>query len=294
MTVDAIKLADLRSMGPVFRLGITPHPDFGEQRVQGPHNLIRGEAIGLPSKPSHPADTGKSGTDERETEKLPHKRSGGQNEGIKPAPTAVVESDHAAGLGNAHRLSTQLESVVVVAMLQRDVAEREIDAIGGEIECLPIDDTQRLEAFDAAKAPDRFKTPFKKPGIEVARDDAAELAGECTRHTPDPAADLDERRVFGALRSEAEDRKVRPSFGVTGGDKLFKCEVVACLVVKHPPRAPDHVVTRRLFFRHSAGRPPRHELTTTTHPRIMPTQWQFRPGLQRRNVSRSLSDRSVA
>ena len=195
--------------------------------------------------------------------------SGSRND-VGSGPTAVVQRDLAARLGDADRFGREVERIVGIAVLQRDVAERHIGGVVGEIERLAVGDVARPETLDLAEPADGLERPLEEPGVEVAADDRAELAGEGAGHPADAATDLDQRLLLVVGSTQTELGEVRRHFLVAGRNELFEREIGAGLVVEHPPGGTHDVVAARLAFTRLAGGTPRDQLCAPDHRRIVP------------------------
>ena len=101
--------------------------------------------------------------------------------------------DRAARPSDPHRLAHQRQGVAAVAVLQRDVAEHDVGDAVGDGERAAVGHLDRPQAVDATVSGHGLAAALEEAGVEVARVDRAEAAGELARHPPDARADLDER-----------------------------------------------------------------------------------------------------
>ncbi len=184
---------------------------------------------------------------------------------VGPAAGPVVQGDPATGPGHPHGLGREVEGVVDVAVLQRDVAERHVRRVRREVQSLPVGDVDRAESIDLAEPSDGLVGALQEPCIEVARHDRSVLAGERTRHPTDAAADLDDRLLVDVRCPEPENGEVRRNLRVTGRHELRERELGAGLVVEHPSRRSHDIVAAHLTFAQLARGSPRDQLWSPHH-----------------------------
>ena len=183
-----------------------------------------------------------------DAEQAADERPGRQEQHVGTRARPEVERDVAAGADDAHRLTGELERVVDLAVLERDVAEREVGDVGRHVERSPVGDLDRAEPVDLAEPGDGLAAAFEEAGVEVAGVHRRELAGERARHAADPAADLDDGALVGAVRAQPEHVEVREHLVVAGRDELVDGELRAGLVVEHPSGLPDDLVGARVLL----------------------------------------------
>ena len=104
---------------------------------------------------------------------------------------AIVEHDLAARSDDSDRLAREFERVIDVAMLERDVRERQVERVRRLVERTAILDVQRTETIDPTETRHGLVAPFEEPVIEVGRDHGAEFTREGAGHPADAATDLD-------------------------------------------------------------------------------------------------------
>ena len=81
-----------------------------------------------------------------------------------------------AGPGDPHRLARQRQRVVVLAVLQRDVAERQVGGVVGDGQRAPVGDVTGLQALGHAELGDGLAAPLEERGVEIAGDHLGEHA----------------------------------------------------------------------------------------------------------------------
>ena len=106
----------------------------------------------------------------------PHRCAHRQHQRIHTRPRSEVEGDATTGADDSQRLADERQRVVALAVLQRDVAERDIDRVVGDRQRPPVADLDGAQPVDLAEAGDRFPAALEEPGVEVTGDDGAEAA----------------------------------------------------------------------------------------------------------------------
>ena len=242
-----------------------PHLDVAQLRGERSDDLVGMQPIRLPTQPGQGSALRQPRPDPRDAERCPRHRAEREQEHVGAAAGPVVQGDLAAGPGDTHGLGREVEGVVDVAVLQRDVAERHVRRVRRQVQGLSVGDVDRAEPVDLAEPSDGLVGALQEPGIEVARHDRSVLAGERTGHPTDAAPDLDDRLLVDVRCPEPEDREVRRHFRVTGRHELRERELGAGLVVEHPARRPHDIVAAHLTLAQLARGSPRDQLWSPHH-----------------------------
>ena len=227
---------------------VAPDGDVAQPVLDRAEDLVRVEPVRLPGEPGRRPLARQPRADAGHPEQRPHRRRAAARR-VDARPRAEVEGDLAARLDDPQRLVDEREGVVALAVLQRDVAEGDVGGVVGDRQRAPVGDLDGAQPVDLAEAGDRLPAALEEPGVEVARDDRAEAAGERARHPADAAADLDERALVVVAVEELEAVEVDGHLVVAGGDELGERQRVARLVVEHPARRLDDFVGGRLLLR---------------------------------------------
>ena len=171
-------VASLTPQSGASRAGLRQIDDVGEAVLDRAHHLVRVEPVGLPGEAGRPAACGSAtGRSPGARNSAAHDDADRQHERVEARPGPEVEGDLPAGPDDPQRLVDERQGVVAVAVLQRDVAERDVGGVVGDAQAAAVGDLDRAQAVDLAEAGDGLPAALEEAGVEVAGVDACRSAG---------------------------------------------------------------------------------------------------------------------